>query len=88
MNSPGTSRPSKTVDYKGPITDTSRWQNFKPRPDDIFICTPPKCGTTWTQAIVAMLVFGKADHGDQLAAFDQKIAELLDPDQIAWLVKS
>jgi aryl sulfotransferase len=64
MNSPGTSRPSKTVDYKGPITDTSRWQNFKPRPDDIFICTPPKCGTTWTQAIVAMLVFGKADHGE------------------------
>ena len=47
------------------MTDTNRWENFKPRPDDIFICTPPKCGTTWTQAIVAMLVFGKVDHGVQ-----------------------
>jgi len=65
MSSYSTGRPNKTIDYKGPITDTSRWQNFKARPDDIFICTPPKCGTTWTQAIVAMLVFGKADHGEK-----------------------
>ncbi|MFT6878333.1 MAG: aryl sulfotransferase [Candidatus Azotimanducaceae bacterium] len=64
MTSPDIRLPSKTVDYKGPITDTSRWQSFKSRPGDIFICTPPKCGTTWTQAIVAMLVFGKADHGE------------------------
>jgi aryl sulfotransferase len=57
--------PARTAVYKGPITDTSRWENFKPRPDDIFICTPPKCGTTWTQAIVAMLIFGTPDHGEQ-----------------------
>ena len=49
--------------YLGPITDTSRWDSFQHRPDDIFICTPPKCGTTWTQAICAMLAFGKVDHG-------------------------
>lgn len=55
--------PRQSQSYLGPITDTSRWQNFRHRPDDIFICTPPKCGTTWTQAICAMLVFGKADHG-------------------------
>ena len=24
---------------------------------------PPKCGTTWTQAIFAMLIFGKVEHG-------------------------
>ncbi len=53
----------KTTTYFGPLTDSSRWQNFKHRQDDIFICTPPKCGTTWTQAIIAMLVFGKVDHG-------------------------
>lgn len=52
-----------TAVYLGPITDTSRWRSFKSRADDIFICTPPKCGTTWTQAICAMLVFGSADHG-------------------------
>ncbi len=55
--------PEKNTTYLGPFTDTSRWDEFKHRPDDIFICTPPKCGTTWTQAICAMLVFGKVDHG-------------------------
>jgi aryl sulfotransferase len=60
-----TTLPQQSASYLGPITDTSRWQNFKHRPDDIFVCTPPKCGTTWTQAICAMLVSGKADHGTQ-----------------------
>lgn len=58
-------KPPQNMRYKGPITDTDRWNNFQHRPDDIFICTPPKCGTTWTQAICSMLVFGKADHGQQ-----------------------
>ena len=57
--------PEQGVTYLGPITDTGRWDNFQYRPDDIFVCTPPKCGTTWTQAICAMLVFGSADHGQQ-----------------------
>jgi len=57
--------PSQGAVYRGPVTDTSRWTNFKRRPGDIFVCTPAKCGTTWTQAICAMLVFGKADHGAQ-----------------------
>ena len=57
--------PPQGTTYIGPITDTNRWQNFEARTDDIFVCTPPKCGTTWTQAICAMLVFGTADHGEQ-----------------------
>ena len=59
------STPPQGVSYLGHITDSGRWANFKHRADDIFICTPPKCGTTWTQAICAMLVSGRADHGQQ-----------------------
>jgi aryl sulfotransferase len=50
--------PEKTTDYLGEITDTKRWASYKPRPGDILICTPPKCGTTWTQSIFTLLTFG------------------------------
>ena len=49
--------PEKTVQYHGLLTESARWTDFKHRPNDIFICTPPKCGTTWMQAICALLVF-------------------------------
>jgi hypothetical protein len=42
--------------YKSFVMDSARWEGFVFRPDDIIISTPPKCGTTWTQMIVAMLV--------------------------------
>lgn len=41
--------------------DSRRWERFTPRPDDIFITTPPKSGTTWMQGIVASLLW---PHGD------------------------
>ena len=44
-------------EYRTMLTDTRRWDRFTARPDDIFVCSPAKCGTTWTQAIVAALVF-------------------------------
>lgn len=46
-----------TTEYRHFIWDTRRWQGFRHRPGDIFVATPPKCGTTWTQTIVAMLLF-------------------------------
>ena len=55
--------PEQSAAYLGPITDTKRWQHFNHRPNDIFVCTPPECGTTWTQAICAMLVAGKNGNG-------------------------
>jgi aryl sulfotransferase len=39
------------------IMDSHRWDEFVPRSDDIVIATYPKCGTTWTQRIVDLLIF-------------------------------
>jgi aryl sulfotransferase len=36
--------------------DSRRWERYRPRADDIIIATYPKCGTTWTERIVGMLV--------------------------------
>ncbi|TMA27275.1 MAG: sulfotransferase domain-containing protein [Deltaproteobacteria bacterium] len=41
--------------------DSTRWDRFTHRPGDILVCTPPKCGTTWTQAIVASLLWPAGD---------------------------
>jgi aryl sulfotransferase len=43
--------------YRNAVMDNARWTGFEPRPDDIFVCTPSKCGTTWMQAIVANLLW-------------------------------
>ena len=43
------------------VFDSSRWANYQSRPDDIVIATYSKCGTTWTQRIVAMLVMKSAE---------------------------
>jgi aryl sulfotransferase len=43
--------------YRSLIFDTARWDGFVFRPGDIVISTPPKCGTTWTQMMCALLVF-------------------------------
>ncbi len=72
-------KPPTHQDYVGPLTNTHRWQHFTPRHDDIFVCTPPKCGTTWTQAICAMLVFGGTDHGRQPAEISPWIDAEFEP---------
>ncbi|HEX5777140.1 MAG TPA: sulfotransferase domain-containing protein [Caulobacteraceae bacterium] len=46
-----------TREYRTAVMDSRRWNAYAPRPDDIVIATYPKCGTTWTQRIVDLLVF-------------------------------
>jgi aryl sulfotransferase len=43
--------------YRTWTQDSSRWDAYTPRASDIVIATPPKCGTTWTQRIVSLLIF-------------------------------
>ena len=59
--------------YRSLISDSSRWDGFELRPDDIVISTPAKCGTTWMQMICALLVF-------QSTTFDASL-DLISP----WL---
>jgi hypothetical protein len=43
--------------YRSMVQDSARWEGFELRSGDIIISTPPKCGTTWTQMICALLIF-------------------------------
>lgn len=43
--------------YRSGLTDSSRWERVEPRPGDIVISAPSKCGTTWLQMICALLIF-------------------------------
>jgi aryl sulfotransferase len=48
-------------EYRSWGFDSRRWSHWRPRTDDIVISTYPKCGTTWMQRIVGMLVFRSAE---------------------------
>ena len=67
-------RPYRTVVY-----DNQRWAHFTPRPNDIFVCTPPKCGTTWTQTIVASLLWPDGDHPDSVMTLSPWIEAKFNP---------
>ena len=43
--------------YRSIVADSGRWDGFAFRPGDVVISTPPKCGTTWTQVLSALLIF-------------------------------
>lgn len=60
--------------YRSVVADSARWDGFRFRDGDIVISTPPKCGTTWMQRLVALLVF----DGPELPAPISKVSPWLD----------
>jgi aryl sulfotransferase len=53
--------PRKQRDVHNHHFDSTIWNDFRFRPDDIIIGTYAKSGTTWVQQIVGQLVFGGAE---------------------------
>jgi len=49
--------PRKTREFHNHHFDSTMWNDFKFRDDDIVISTYGKSGTTWTQQIIAQLLF-------------------------------
>jgi aryl sulfotransferase len=50
--------PERIREYRNHHLDSTRWDRFVARDDDIFVTTAYKAGTTWTQRILAALVLG------------------------------
>ena len=53
--------PTKTREMHNHHFDSTIWNDFAFRNDDIIVATYAKSGTTWTQQIVGQLVFLGAD---------------------------
>src|SRR5262245_5033872 len=56
--------PRKTRELHNHHFDSTVWNGFKFRDDDIVIATYAKSGTTWVQQIVAQLISGGAEDID------------------------
>ena len=53
--------PKQSRIYQNHHLDSTRWQMYTPRADDIIITTAYKSGTTWTQDIFYQLIYGDKD---------------------------
>jgi len=56
MNHSATAWPVKTGELKHPLMDSTRWNDFPFRDDDIVVATYSKSGTTLTQQILVQLI--------------------------------
>ena len=66
--------------YRGFMADSARWQRFPLRPDDVIISTPAKCGTTWMQTIVGMLLLDRVDLGGPISTISPWLDMLIHTD--------
>jgi aryl sulfotransferase len=59
--------------------DSFRWNEFRFRPDDIVISTPPKSGTTWMQMMCALLIFQETALDRPLTRISPWLETLTEP---------
>ncbi|MFT5932958.1 MAG: aryl sulfotransferase, partial [Hyphomonas sp.] len=50
--------PAKARELHSHHFDSTIWNDFKFRDDDIIIATSGKAGTSWTQQMIAQMMFG------------------------------
>jgi aryl sulfotransferase len=63
------------------MADSDRWRRFAFREGDVVITTPSKCGTTWMQSIVGMLVLGRPDLGEPISRLSPWLDMLIVTDE-------
>jgi len=56
--------PTKSFDIRNALFDSTLWDNFVFRDDDIIVVSWSKSGTTWVQQILGQLVFEGAEEVD------------------------
>ena len=73
--------PQKTREIHNNHMNSTVWNDFKFRPDDIIIATYAKSGTTWMQQIVSQLVFN-GEEGKDVAELSPWLDLRLPPAEI------
>jgi hypothetical protein len=71
--------PGRTRTYQTLFFDSARWDHFALRPGDILVCTPAKCGTTWTQMLCALLVHQSPSFPEPLNRLSRWLERLAEP---------
>jgi hypothetical protein len=71
--------PERTQVYETAVFDTRRWEQWVPRPGDVFVCTPAKAGTTWTQMLCALAIHRSTTFPQPLTKLSRWLERHLDP---------
>lgn len=74
--------PQRLHRYVTPVADSDRWDSFVHRSGDIIVCTPPKCGTTWSQMLCALMVHQSPRLPLPLTRLSRWIERLREPPEV------